>query len=152
MSAVAALGSLGVTRVRVAARSAERARSVLQLCAALGVEGRYAPLGETIDVTDSDVVVSTLPGPAASEHRLVHDGAALPVLFDISYDPWPVHLAESWRGRGGTAFTGLDMLVEQAIEQVRIFVTGVEGGDIGPVDEVRRAMMDAAFATLQTRQ
>ena len=38
---------------------------------------------------------------------------------------------------------GLEMLLHQAIEQVRIFVTGVEGGELDDEDDVIAAMRAA---------
>ena len=50
------------------------------------------------------------------------------VLLDVAYDPWPSDLATSWTSVGGTVVSGLEMLLHQAIAQVRIFVTGDEDG------------------------
>ena len=43
------------------------------------------------------------------------------VLFDVAYEPWPTRLASRWSADGGIVFNGLDMLVEQALGQVRLF-------------------------------
>ena len=68
------------------------------------------------------MVVSTLPG-AAAEPWAALAGSARGVLLDASYHPWPTPLAASW-GSGSVA-SGRDMLLWQAVEQVRL-MTGRE--------------------------
>jgi shikimate dehydrogenase len=63
-----------------------------------------------------------------------------PVLLDVVYAPWPTRLAASWAGRGGPVLSGLDLLVHQAVLQVRLMT----GFDV-PVG-VLRAAADAARA------
>jgi shikimate dehydrogenase len=46
------------------------------------------------------------------------------VLLDVAYDPWPSPLAAAWLEVGGTVVPGIEMLVNQALVQVRIFVHG----------------------------
>ena len=84
----------------------------------LGAWPAGAPAGE------ATLVVATLPGPAGAELPLPASLARVP-LFDVAYDPWPSPLAARWRAAGGTAVAGTEMLVEQALVQVRIF----HGGD-----------------------
>ena len=57
-----------------------------------------------------------------SPGRRWRDGAR-GVLLDASYHPWPTPLAASW-GSGSVA-SGRDMLLWQAVEQVRL-MTGRE--------------------------
>jgi shikimate dehydrogenase len=45
-------------------------------------------------------------------------------LLDVAYNPWPSFRALEWESDGGIAVNGLDMLVRQALIQVRIFVQG----------------------------
>jgi shikimate dehydrogenase len=67
-------------------------------------------------------VVSTLPGTVDfSEPHQVRQGA---VLFDVAYDPWPTPMAAHWSESGGRVISGLDLLVNQAVGQVRVFVNG----------------------------
>jgi shikimate dehydrogenase len=42
-------------------------------------------------------------------------------LLDVAYDPWPSQIAQLWATRGATVTSGKDMLVWQAIAQIRIF-------------------------------
>jgi len=116
-SAVAALARLGVARVTVCARRPEAATEVAALAGVLGMEAVTAGLEPLPTLLDADVVVSTLPGEAASAWST---GAALAegILLDASYHPWPTPLVEAW---GGYAVaSGRDMLLWQAVEQVRL--------------------------------
>jgi shikimate dehydrogenase len=62
------------------------------------------------------------------------------VLLDVAYEPWPSELAAAWTAVGGTVVSGLEMLLHQAIGQVRIFVTSEEGGALPRELEVVAAM------------
>jgi shikimate dehydrogenase len=42
------------------------------------------------------------------------------VLVDVVYQPWPSPLADTWTAQGGRAVGGLELLVHQAVEQVRL--------------------------------
>lgn len=121
-SAVAALASLGVPRVTVAARRAEAAAEVAGLARELGLASGVADLTPDADLLGLPVVVSTLPG-AAAEPWAALAPLARGLLLDASYHPWPTPLAASW-GSGSVA-SGRDMLLWQAVEQVRL-MTGRE--------------------------
>ena len=60
------------------------------------------------------------PTPAGATDGLV---ARVPrtvgTLFDVLYDPWPTPLAAAWRRAGGPVVDGLELLVHQAVLQVR---------------------------------
>jgi shikimate dehydrogenase len=143
-SVLAAAAALGSTRAVVSARDPERARSLEPLAAGLGLELAIRPLG-TVDrsMNVPGAIISTLPGgtPIDVPHpEAVRQGA---VLLDVAYDPWPSALASSWMEVGGTVVSGLDMLLHQAIGQVRIFVTGDEAGPLPQEPEVIAAMRSA---------
>lgn len=89
------------------------------------------------------LVISTLPGSAASALELPESFTAIP-LFDVAYEPWPSPLAERWRAAGGEAHAGIGMLVRQALLQVRIFVGGDPGIPLEREDEVLAAMEAAS--------
>lgn len=130
-SAVLALRSLGVTKVAVAARRAEAAVAVAAWAAGLDqgpVAVTAVPLDRWCDGR-TRLVVSTLPpaaGPLAAD---VLDGAGSSLdgvtLLDVVYAGWPTPLARAAQRHGIATVNGLDMLVHQAAEQVRLF-TGLE--------------------------
>ncbi|MCW2759236.1 MAG: shikimate dehydrogenase, partial [Nocardioidaceae bacterium] len=63
----------------------------------------------------ADLVASTIPAQAQTP-ALVARLAAVPVVFEVVYDPWPTPLAASAGKR--TLVSGLDLLVHQAALQV----------------------------------
>ena len=72
----------------------------------------------------ADVVISTLPPRAAD--GLASELAGMQartagVLLDVAYDPWPSRIASVWQDGGGSVVPGLEMLLYQAVEQVRLF-------------------------------
>jgi shikimate dehydrogenase len=93
---------------------------------------------ETLDTADvdssADVVVSTVP-PVAQTAEVLRAVGGVPVVFDVVYDPWPTPLAEQAIERGHTLVTGLDLLLWQAVDQVR----AMTGRFDVPVDAMRRA-------------
>jgi shikimate dehydrogenase len=70
------------------------------------------------------------------------------VLMEVPYDPWPTPRAARWAERDGLVVSGLEMLLHQAIAQVRIFTTGVEGGELADEDDVIDAMRESVGLNL----
>ncbi len=140
-SVLAAVARMGATRAAVAVRDPERARGLEPLAHTLGVELAVRRLGaaDRSPMVPS-AVISTLPGSAAVDADYPEEVRRNAVLFDVAYEPWPSALVSSWSAVGGTVVSGLEMLLNQAIEQVRIFVTGVEGGALPDESEVVAAM------------
>lgn len=121
-SVVAAVVQRGARSVTFSARSAERAASVVELARGLGVTAHAIPLAAT-PLEPVGLVVSTLPGGAAFD--VLADGVpAASVLFDVAYDPWPSALARRWESAGQQVVSGIEMLVYQALGQVRVFAFG----------------------------
>ncbi len=84
-----------------------------------------------------DVVVSTIPARAQTDDLLdaAFAGLAGPVVFDVVYDPWPTPLAARALAGGWSVVSGLDLLVWQAVDQVR----AMTGRFDVPVDAMRAA-------------
>jgi len=143
-SVLAAVSLLGATQAVVSARDPERASGLEPLALRLGIELTTRRLGsDDRSLTVPSAVISTLPGG-------VDHGKAFPeavrqqsVLLDVAYEPWPSALAAGWSQVGGTVVSGLEMLLHQAIGQVRIFVTGEEGGALPDEDRVVAAMRES---------
>ena len=121
-SAVAALHRLGAREIVVCARREEAAYQVAELARRLGMSARSTRLDPDRQAIAADIVVSTLPGEAASPWTDVVDHAR-GSLLDASYHPWPTPLAALWPG--AAVASGRDMLLWQAVEQVRL-MTGLE--------------------------
>lgn len=127
-SALVAAAEMGVRRVEVRARRPEQASRQLLMGEALGVEIVVAPFDPAASAVDA--TVSTLPGgaelPAPVAEQLAASGG---VLLDVSYAPWPSAMAAAW-GQG-LVISGREMLLHQAVRQVRIFVHGDPDAALG---------------------
>jgi shikimate dehydrogenase len=140
-SVLAAAARLGATRAIVSARDPQKGAFLEPLAEELGIDLTVRRLGgadRSLNVPSA--VISTVPG--ATEHGMVYPEAVRQgaVLLDVAYEPWPSELASRWSEAGGTVVSGLEMLLHQAIGQVRIFVTGEEDGELPHEIEVVAAM------------
>lgn len=137
-SAVAALKELGTTHAQVFVRDTSRAAEARAAAAAVGLSIDVRPLTEAAAPTaHADVVISTLPPHGADPlaQQIAALGATTTgVLLDVAYDPWPSRIASVWQEGGGAVVPGLEMLLYQAVEQVRLFT--------GRGDDVNAAVID----------
>lgn len=141
VSAILAAREGGAQQIEVRARREEAARS---LADRFGVSsGR---LGDA-DGCEPTTVISTLPGEAGVALQ-VPETYTRAALFDVAYNPWPSPLTKYWAEHGGEAYPGIDMLIYQAILQIRLFVEH----DIHAVLEgehlVAQAMRQAAASSM----
>jgi len=129
-AAVAALSRLGCSSVDVYARSfrgnAEGLVDVQEVGRRLGTAVELNAWDTAASAcAEADVVIATLPPRAADgiaeEFAALAAGRSGAVLLDAAYDPWPSRIASAWQAAGGTIVPGLEMLVYQAVEQVRLF-------------------------------
>ena len=124
-SAVAALKDLGTDYAQVFVRDTGRAAEAQAAAAGVGLRVDVRPLTEAaVPTASADVVISTLPPRAAD--GLASELAGMQartagVLLDVAYDPWPSRIASVWQDGGGSVVPGLEMLLYQAVEQVRLF-------------------------------
>lgn len=115
VSAVLAAKLAGATRVTVLARRPEAAEQLASrlICA-------HDVLGSS-KAAQPTTVISTLPGQVGATVP-VHEGQLQSRLFDVAYDPWPSPLSKRWNDAGGQTTSGIEMLIFQALIQIRIFV------------------------------
>jgi shikimate dehydrogenase len=118
-SVLLALAERGLRRATLAVRDPGRAADTVAAVA----RHRHAPELIVTGLADlgpcaADVVVSTIPATAQTDAVLaaVDD---VPVVFEALYDPWPTPLAERATASGRTLVGGLDLLLWQAVDQVR---------------------------------
>ncbi len=64
-------------------------------------------------------------------------------LFDVAYDPWPTTLAQRWTSLSAPVISGVEMLIGQALVQVRIFVTGDPEAELPDEPSVLEAMRNS---------
>lgn len=122
-SAIAALAQLGALGILVSVRDPRRVSGLVELGGALGVDVIVRRLDEGSNGAP-DAIVSTLPGHSEFDIELSRELRQQAVLFDVAYDPWPSQLARQWNDVDGTVISGIEMLILQALAQVRIFVSG----------------------------
>lgn len=130
-STIHALGQLfpGVA-INVFARKA----AVVQGLATKPLEDFYSNLVEGL-------TISTLPGTVTHP---VLDVASEAWILDVAYSPWPSKLSKNWTE--GQRISGLDMLIWQAIVQIRLFKSGdgrVKLGDEAVLAELMRKALKA---------
>jgi shikimate dehydrogenase len=146
-SAVVAAAQLGSEHVTVLARTPQRAESLRTIAAAAGLAITILPLTlASIELTQTELVLSTLPGDAAPLELI--EQSTLPsrsALLDVAYHPWPSRLALLWQAAGRPTVSGLSMLVHQALLQIRVFVAGDPALPLN--DEAR--VLAAMFAALE---
>lgn len=122
-AAVLGLAQLGVAGITVVARNPDKAARLVDLGARLGVPTRFCGLDDAValagQVAEAEVLVSTIPADVAA--RYAGAFAAVPVLLDAVYDPWPTPLAAAVGAAGGRVISGLQMLLHQAFAQVEQF-------------------------------
>jgi shikimate dehydrogenase len=132
--------------VLISGRSLDGIAALERLGDRLGVHTEWRLYGSHVPVR-SDLVINTLPGGVDPDD--VADADLGEVLMEVPYDPWPTPRAARWAERDGLVVSGLEMLLHQAIGQVRVFITGIEGGRIDREDEVIAAMREAVGLELE---
>lgn len=124
-SVLAALAALGGRSVRIAARTPARGEALRPLAERLGLALDVASLHDGVAAAaEPDLVVSTLPGAAEGVPEVPQRIRERAVLLDVAYDPWPSALALAWQAVDGRVVPGIDMLLHQAVGQIRFFLTG----------------------------
>lgn len=134
-SALVAMARMGVEDVTVLARRPETVDELVTLGRAVDVHVSCGDWGGESPL-EADVVMATVPAGAADQ--FVSRIPATPtVLLDVAYGSRPTRLVEAWRSAGGQAAEGLDLLLWQAVDQVRL-MTGLEP----PVEAMRSALAE----------
>jgi shikimate dehydrogenase len=153
-AAVAAAQRLGAASVDVFVRSAPRAGRAVEAGRRLGIPVRLRAWDEAPgSLAGYDVVVSTLPPHGADELAAQLEAGApatAGVLLDAAYDPWPSAVAGAWSRAGGAVAPGLDMLIFQAVDQIRLFTGRDPGTTLPREQDVVAAMCTAVGRPIRT--
>lgn len=139
-SALAALVGLGAREVDIIARNPERAQELSSLGRELGVAVSVSPWEGTAPI-QGDAVIATVP-PGAADTLVDRVPDAPGVLLDVAYGSGVTTLTSAWTHAGGASADGLDLLLWQAVDQVRL-MTGREA----PVAAMRDALRSDAGTT-----
>jgi len=142
-SVVAALGRLGASHAFVSARRPEQADALVGRAAKFEVDVTVVPWERATRVEGADLIINTVPWGADAGLAFRDEVRAAVPLFEIVYDPWPSPLAQAWLDADGTVISGLDLLLHQAVAQVRIFVSGDEDAPLPDEHDVVAAMRAA---------
>ena len=143
-SVLVALDGFGLRSVTVAVREPARAGGLRRLAEELLLEFdavRLDDLGHVVD--GADVVAWTLPNGVSLPGEIPADARRQSVALDVTYHPWPGPLAAQWLAVGGRVASGRDMLLHQAVRQVRFFASGQTEHPLPREAEVEAAMAAA---------
>ena len=141
---VYALSTLEPAKLVLIVRSPERARVTEVLAQTLGIPVEVAVMSDVPDDLPQ-WVISTLPGGVVPDIPGLDRATAESTLFDIAYDPWPSSLGTLWQTHGSPVVSGVEMLVYQAVGQLRAFVHG----DTSVALEREADVLDAMWASLE---
>lgn len=141
-SALVAAHDLGARRAEVRARRQEAAAPLLYIGAELGIEIVVHPFEAEAEPVDA--TIATLPSGTSLAHdiaqALTSSGG---VLFDAAYAPWPSSLAAGWTHE--QVISGFEMLLYQAVRQIRIFLQGAQEEALPEEDAIVAIMRSAAM-------
>ena len=119
VSAAVASAQLGCAQMTVFSRNADAAEHIRALVGPLGVEVTVRSLSEEVT---GDAVINTLP--AEAHDPFVARPAPDSWLLQVAYSGHDSAMLAHWRRDGGVIVSGLEMLLSQALLQVRLFVSG----------------------------
>jgi shikimate dehydrogenase len=145
-AAVAAASSFA-KEITVYLRNIKRNEGLRKALGESKVELHIEPWNQATNGLSAPLVISTTPkGATDALAGLVPVGPGF--LFEVLYDPWPTKLVSAWEGAGGQVLGGLELLVEQAMGQIRLFAPEVE---IPDASSLRDVMLSAGRAELIRR-
>ena len=111
------------TQIQILHRNVDREVSLQS--AVLNSSLKFHMWGEKLDFKTFDLVINTTPKFILDELSKDISGKPKGVFFDVIYEPWPTDFANNWSSNGGEVISGLELLIAQGVEQVKIF-TGEE--------------------------
>lgn len=125
ISAVVAFAELGVRSLEIVARTPHKALALAEQASDHGMRTSIRAMDDLAGLAPVDATIATLPGGSVMDDdvvaRLAENAGS---LVDVVYAPWPTQLATAAAAVGVPVASGLDMLLHQALLQVRVFVTG----------------------------
>lgn len=144
-SVLVALDAFGLRGVTVAVRDPARALAFRALADELLLELDVVSIDDAAHVIEgTDVLAWTLPNGVELPWPLPVGTVEDTIALDVTYAPWPGPLAAPWIAAGGRVASGRDMLLHQAVQQVRFFVSGQTESPLDE-EEALTAVMAAAL-------
>lgn len=129
-AALAAFDTSG-TKFRVIHRNSEREDSMKKCRVDSSIE--FHPWIFDNFILQADLVINTTPKLALDGFSPEISSKPQGTFFDVIYNPWPTHFAQAWKGQGGKVIGGLDLLIAQGVEQIKLFSKSTL-----PTDELTR--------------
>jgi shikimate dehydrogenase len=146
-SVLYALSQLLAAHVVLVVRDPARARVSSVLAQTLGLSHETRVFEDIHSAPQPQWVVSTIPRGSVDHPEMFSDVAMGSEYLDAAYDPWPTPLAQVWAAADRTTVSGLDMLANQALAQVRCFVMGDSSTSLPNEDSVLGDMREAVGLT-----
>jgi shikimate dehydrogenase len=148
VSAITAVSeSFPSSKVFLHARNRKKVSELLKFSKALGLSARRARFLKS-GMLKADVVISTLPSGVLNLVAANFSGLKIfkprGALLDVAYNPWPSDIAKVWSASGSMVISGKEMLIWQALAQIRIFKSGDVQLPLHNEDRVLEAMRAAA--------
>jgi shikimate dehydrogenase len=148
VSAITAISqSFPSSKVFLHARNLKKVSELLKFSKALGLRARRARFLKS-RMLKADVVISTLPSGVlnlvAANFSGLKKFKPRGALLDVAYNPWPSDIAKVWSASGSLVISGKEMLIWQALAQIRIFKSGDVQLPLHNEDRVLEAMRAAA--------
>ena len=146
-SAVTAVKELSPNAtVLVHARNAETRGQLVAYAKELGLKANSVRF-LTRAASRANLTIATLPGGAlnaVAEKLAKKNFRPAGAILDVAYDPWPSKIASVWSKADQTIISGLEMLLWQAVAQIRIFKTGDPAlqlpNEVAVVEAMRHAL------------
>ncbi|MEY5004114.1 MAG: hypothetical protein RLZZ594_144 [Actinomycetota bacterium] len=133
--------------IQVFARNPEARDAVIRYAKELGLRAGAAKRLKSA-TAKAHLTISTVPSGAMDEQaealmglRFWKPGGA---LMDVAYNPWPSKLAQSWQKHEQVVISGLEMLIWQAVAQIRLFYAADMAVELPNEVAVIEAMREAA--------
>ena len=82
---------------------------------------KFLPWQFSNDFYESDLVVNTTPKSVLDSFAQELSQKPQGTFFDVIYNPWPTQFATAWSKTGSAVLSGLDLLIAQGIEQIKLF-------------------------------
>lgn len=126
--------------LQVKARNDSAAQALCEFATGLGVQASV--VSDSIDLASLDLVISTVPASADVTNWFT--GTPENTLLDVAYAPSPSALASLWAAGNGNVVSGIEMLVWQAIAQIRVFLNGNVAEPLPNETRLAQIMREAA--------
>ena len=107
------------TSISVLHRNLEREESMQASVKASSM--KFLPWQFTNDLYKFDLVINTTPKSVLDSFAQELTQKPIGTFFEVIYNPWPTQFASAWMKTGAPVISGLDLLIAQGIEQIKLF-------------------------------